>query len=120
MIALTETKEKNCLVGEMSRCHVRGARLQAEKAMRVLENRVEQGYHRLNARRAATRQLRDAIDGARKERLAAAELQRKLSAQLEAARARALSLLHASHAACLARDKARLPSSRLEIFKTSS
>lgn len=76
--------------------------------MRVLENRVEQAYHRLNARRAATRRLRGAIDGARKQRLAAAELQRKLAAQLAAARARALALLHASHAACLARDKARL------------
>ena len=82
---------------------------QAEKAMAILENRVEQAWHRLNARRASTAALRDAIDGARKERLAMAELQRKLTAQLAAARSRAAVLLQASRAACLARDKARYP-----------
>lgn len=88
--------------------------LQAEKAMRVLENRVEQGYHRLNARRAATRALRNAIDGVRKERLATAELQRKHAQQLSAARACAADLLRSAHAARLARDKARtLPVSLL-------
>ena len=75
--------------------------------MRVLENRVEQGYHRLNAQRAATRALRDAIDGTRKERLATAELQRKLAQQLSAARARAADLLRSAHSARVARDKAR-------------
>jgi hypothetical protein len=75
--------------------------------MAILENRVEQAWHRLNARRAATAALRDAIDGARKERLAMAELQRKLTAQLAAARTRAAALLQSSRAACLARDKAR-------------
>ncbi len=75
--------------------------------MAVLENRVEQAWHRLNARRAATAALRDTIDGARKERLAMAEQQKKLTQQLAAARERAGSLLQASRAACLARNKAR-------------
>lgn len=75
--------------------------------MAILENQVEQAWHRLNARRAATAALRDAIDGARKERLAMSEMQQKLTAQLAAARTRAAALLQSSRAACLARDKAR-------------
>ncbi|CAL8464518.1 g4053 [Coccomyxa elongata] len=99
---ISEQRRKMGGVNAAQECDV-----QAEKAMRMLENRVEQGYHRLNARRAATRALRDAIDGARKERLATAELQRKLGQQLSAARARAADLLRSAHAARLARDKAR-------------
>lgn len=73
--------------------------------MRTLENRLEKAYHRFNAQRAATNQLRDSVDNLRKERLAFNEVLRKLNSSLDGHRKQAAALLHSSHAAIEARDK---------------
>lgn len=75
--------------------------------MRTLENRLEKAYHRFNAQRAATGQLRDSVDNLRKERLAFNEVLRKLNASLDGHRKQAAALLHSSHTAIEARDKVR-------------
>ena len=86
-------------------------RVQLEKQMTVLENRVDKAIQRLCGRQAETGRLRDSIDGLRKERLSLNEALAKLEAALAAQRAEAARLLRISQANCVGRDKVALPSS---------
>lgn len=73
--------------------------------MTQLENRLDKAIQRLNGRQAETRNLRDSIDGLRKERLALNEALGKLEGQLGGQRQEAARLLRISRAECKGRDK---------------
>ena len=94
-------KDVNALV----RLHMLHVRMQLEKQMTVLENRVDKAIQRLCGRQAETGRLRDSIDGLRKERLSLNEALAKLEAALAAQRAEAARLLRISQADCVGRDK---------------
>ena len=85
--------------------HVLRVRMQLEKQMAVLENRVDKAIQRLCGRQAETGRLRDSIDGLRKERLSLNEALAKLEAALAAQRAEAARLLRISQADCVGSDK---------------
>lgn len=94
-------------------------RMQLEKQMTVLENRVDKAVQRLCGRQAETGRLRDSIDGLRKERLSLNEALAKLEAALAAQRAEAARLLRISQADCVGRDQVAmaLPSCRYYVWR---
>ena len=100
-VARQGKKDVNALI----RLHVLRMRVQLEKQMTVLENRVDKAVQRLCGRQAETGRLRDSIDGLRKERLSLNEALAKLEAGLAAQRAEAARLLRISQADCVGRDK---------------
>ena len=103
-------------VNAAMRLHVLRVRMQLEKQMTVLENRVDKAVQRLCGRQAETGRLRDSIDGLRKERLSLNEALAKLEAALAAQRAEAARLLRISQADCVGRDKVAMAPPSLLIL----
>lgn len=78
---------------------------QAHKQVVILENRLEQAYHKYNSARAANAQLRTGVDALRKERLVFEEAHRKAQAALVMQKRDMIGLIRSIHGAHEQRER---------------
>ncbi len=73
--------------------------------MRILENRLEKAYHKLNATRSGTQGVRASVDNLRRERLVFDDILAKSQRGLGTKRREMAALLRGLHQATLAKEK---------------